>query len=154
MPYADAAASVAVTGAVAFGGQATAPGVIPLRIGGMSIATAVAAGDNATATAAKVLATIQGTPSLPVTATGNTGTLALTAANKGRLGNTIPISLAYYGPRGGEVMPPGLTCNITPMSGGAEIPISPAWPLPSQRWSSTSSSRPGRHRPSSRRPRP
>ncbi len=122
MPYADAAAGVAATGAVAFGGQATAPGVIPLRVGGVSIATAVAAGDNAIAAAAKVLATIQATPSLPVTATGNTGTLALTAANKGSLGNTIPISLAYYGPRGGEVMPSGLTCNITAMSGGAGDP--------------------------------
>lgn len=121
MPYADAAAGVAATGAVAFGGQATAPGVIPLRIGGVSIATPVEAVDNAAA-AATMLGAIEATPSLPVTATGNTGTLALTTTNKDSLGNTISISLAYYGPRGGEVMPPGLTCTITPMSGAAGVP--------------------------------
>ena len=43
-------------------------------------------------------------------------------ATMARSGNSIPISLAYYGARGGEVMPPGLTCTITPMSGGAGDP--------------------------------
>src|SRR5579883_200771 len=122
MPYADAVASVGAAGAVTFGGAATAPGVIPLRVGGVSVATAVAAGDSATAATAKVLATMQGTPDLPVSPTGSTATLTLTARNKGTLGNSIPISLAYYGARGGEAMPPGLTCTITPMSGGAGDP--------------------------------
>ena len=122
MPYADAAASVAASGSVTFAGTATAPGVIPLRVGGVLVAAAVAAGDTATAAAAKALAAMQGTPSLPVNPTGSTATLTLTARNKGTLGNSIPISLAYYGARGGEAMPPGLTCTITPMSGGAGDP--------------------------------
>jgi phage tail sheath gpL-like len=122
MPYADAAASVAASGSVAFAGTATAPGVIPLRVGGVSVATAIAAGDTATAAAAKVLATMQATPSLPVTPTGASGTLTLTAANKGTLGNSIPISMAYYSARGAEAMPPGLTYTITAMPGGSGDP--------------------------------
>ncbi len=122
MPYADAAASVAASGSVAFAGTATAPGVIPLRVGGVSVATTIAAGDTAAAAAAKVLATMQATPSLPVAPTGSSGMLTLTAANKGTLGNSIPISMAYYGARGGEVMPPGLTYTITAMSGGSGDP--------------------------------
>jgi phage tail sheath gpL-like len=116
MPYADAAASVAASGSVAFAGTATAPGVIPLRVGGVSVATAIAAGRHGNGGSG------QATPSLPVTPTGASGTLTLTAANKGTLGNSIPISMAYYGARGGEAMPPGLTYTITAMSGGSGDP--------------------------------
>jgi hypothetical protein len=105
---------------MAFAGTATAPGVIPLRVGGVSIARAIAAGDTATAAAAKALATMQATPSLAVA--GSSGTLTLTAVNKGTLGNAIPISMAYYGACGGEAMPPGLTYTITAMSDGRGDP--------------------------------
>jgi phage tail sheath gpL-like len=120
MPYSDAAASVAASGSAAFAGTATAPS--------HSASTACLSprrSRQAIRARRQRLrsATMQATPNLPVTPTGSSGTLTLTAANKGTLSNSVPISMAYYGAHRGEA-DASLTHTITAMSGGGDPDLS------------------------------
>jgi phage tail sheath gpL-like len=118
IPLADAAAGVAATGTLTFGGLPTTAGVLNLYIAGKRVRIAVAAGDTPAEIAAALVTVINADTSLPVTAAAgadpNTHVVTLTARNKGECGNDIDVRINYYQ---GEVLPAGLTCVIVAMGG-------------------------------------
>lgn len=122
LPLQDEAAGVAATGTVAITGTASAAGTLALYIGGKRVPVAVASGDTATAVGAAIAAAVTADTSLPVTASAATGTVTLTAKNKGTLGNGIDVRVNYAGTAGGEATPAGLTVAITAMASGATDP--------------------------------
>lgn len=122
LPLADDPAAIAATGTILIGSAPTANGTLYLYIGGVRIAQAVLTTQTAAQIATALAATINATPNLPVTATAATGTVTLTAINKGPAGNDIDLRLNYQGSRGGEAMPVGLTATITAMASGATAP--------------------------------
>lgn len=122
LPLSDHGSGVAATGTVAITGPSTAAGVISLYIGGVLVSQAVTSGQTATAIATALAATVNGTPDLPVTASSSTGTVTLTARNKGPAGNEIDLRLNYRGTAGGEATPAGLTVVVTAMASGATAP--------------------------------
>jgi phage tail sheath gpL-like len=128
----DATSSVAATGTVAIAGTATAAGTLFLYIGCGPTATGtmndlvqvgVTVGMTAAQVATALAAAVTAQYGLPVTAAAASGTVTLTAANKGTLGNDIPITLNYLGARGGQTTPAGLTVTITAMASGATDPV-------------------------------
>lgn len=122
LPLADAAGATAASGSIAFTQTPSAAGTIALYIAGIVVDVPVNAGQATTAIATAVAAAINLIPNMPVTATVSTSTVTLTADNKGLCGNEIDIRFNYYGTAGGEATPAGLTCTVTPMSGGATNP--------------------------------
>jgi phage tail sheath gpL-like len=100
IPQLDDAAGVArvVTAnyAAPYPAAATAPGIERVYIGGSKYAVSVVIGDTATTIAAKLAATITADPAALFTATAATGTLTLTAKNKGEVANDIQIVAQYY----------------------------------------------------------
>ncbi|WP_066568042.1 phage tail sheath subtilisin-like domain-containing protein [Snodgrassella sp. CFCC 13594] len=88
---ADAEAGVAATGSVTFTGTATSVGVATVTIGGTAYQTSISSGDTAADIATR-LRTVVNVPDTQVTAAGAAGTLALTAKNKGAIGNEISVS--------------------------------------------------------------
>jgi phage tail sheath gpL-like len=127
----DASGATAATGTLVFTGPATGNGTLFLYIGAGPTASGtinslvqigVTSGMTATQVAAAAVTAINAQYGLPVTATSSTGTLTLTANNKGTLGNDIPITLNYLGARGGQALPAGLTCTVTAMASGATDP--------------------------------
>ncbi len=122
LPLADASGATAATGSIAFTAPPTANGTISLYIAGQVVTIPVTAAQTATAIAAAVAAAINLLPAMPVTAAAATGTVTLTADNKGLCGNDIDIRFNYYGTAGGEATPAGLTYTVTPMTGGATNP--------------------------------
>lgn len=122
LPLDDSGSGVAATGTIAFSGTPTAAGVLSIYIAGQLVSVAVTASQTATNIATAVAAAITAVTSLPVTAAANTGTVTLTAKNKGLGGNGIDIRLNYYGTANGEKTPAGLTVTITAMASGATNP--------------------------------
>ncbi len=131
LPLADAATATAASGSIAITGTATANGTLALYVAGVKVPVGVASGQTAaqvaTAVAAAVTAAISSTALdaqtyLPVSAAAVSGTVTLTAANKGTLGNGIGIALNLLGSRGGEATPAGLSVVVTAMAGGATDP--------------------------------
>jgi phage tail sheath gpL-like len=123
LPVADAAASSAATGTVVFTGTATASGTVSLYIAGRRIQTGVSNGTAAAAVATAVAAAINADVSSPVTAAASTGTVTLTARNKGTLGNGIDVRMNFLGGAGGEALPLGISATITAMANGATDPV-------------------------------
>lgn len=127
LPLADAASSTAASGTFAFAGTATANGTLFLMIAGREVQVGVTSGQTA-AQIATAAATAIGAyldrngMALPVTAAAATGTVTLTARNKGAVGNSIPLALNFYGSASGEATPAGITVTVTAMSGGATDP--------------------------------
>ncbi len=111
----DAAASVAATGQVVITGPATSTGVARLWVGNQKVEAAVNAADTATVIGASLVAAAANIPSLPVTLVNTLGTLALTAKNKGALGNQILISFETTGAA-------GVAGAVTAMATGATNP--------------------------------
>jgi phage tail sheath gpL-like len=111
LPLSDAAGTAA-TGQIAVTGPATASGAIALYVAGILVSVPVTTGDTATNIATNIAAAINAslgqtnsamTPcGLPVTATCTTGTVTLTAVNKGLAGNDIDLRINYRGSSGGE----------------------------------------------------
>jgi phage tail sheath gpL-like len=122
LPLADAGGSTAATGSIAFTGTATAAGVLALYLADVAVPVPVPVGTTAAQLATAAAAAINANLSLPATAAPSTGTVNLTADNKGTLGNSIDLRLNYYGMQQGESTPPGITAVITAMSGGATDP--------------------------------
>jgi phage tail sheath gpL-like len=122
LPLADDGSGVSATGTVVFTGPSTATGVLSLYIAGILTSTVVTSGMTATQIATAVAASIAANPNLPVTSSPSTGTLTLTARNKGPLGNDIDIRLNYQGTAGGEATPAGVGTTITAMASGATAP--------------------------------
>lgn len=133
LPMADLGGSAAATGTIVITGPATANGVIPLYVNSAFIPVAVNSGDTATVIGAAMAAAINAKTSpagnpLPVTAAAATGTVTLTARNKGSLGNMGTILLSVRGPTAGEGQPgtsnvAGVTAVITAFSGGTTDPV-------------------------------
>ncbi len=132
LPLADAVGATAATGSIALTGTATAAGTVPLYLNGIYVGCPVSSGDTATIAAANMATAINaytspgGNP-LGVTAAAATGTITLTARQKGALGNQNTILLSVLGPSAGQGQPgttnvPGLTAAITAFSGGAGDP--------------------------------
>ena len=123
LPLADNGSGTAATGTIAFTGPATENRTLPLYIAGRSVPVTVTSGMTATQLATAVVAACATVPDLPVSAASSTGTVTFTALNKGTLGNFIDIRFAYYGLRGGEQMPAGISATITAMASGATDPV-------------------------------
>lgn len=122
LPLSDAGGSTAATGSVVFTASPTGAGTISLYIAGQLISVAVTAAETVTAIATAVAAAINAMTSLPVTATPSSGTVSLTAINKGLCGNDIDIRMNYVGAANNEATPAGLTYTITAMASGATNP--------------------------------
>jgi phage tail sheath gpL-like len=122
LPLADNGAGVAATGTIQYTAAPTANGTHYLYIAGTRIAVPVLTTQTTTQIATAVAAAINATPNLPVTASASTGTVTLTAINKGPCGNDIDIRVNYQGTAGQEVTPAGLTFTITAMASGATPP--------------------------------
>jgi phage tail sheath gpL-like len=122
LPFDDNVAGQAAVGSVLFAGTATQNGTLNLYIGGMRVQVPVSLNDTAAMVATNTAAVITQNPDLAVTAAAATGTLTLTANNKGEAGNDIDIRLNYLGQAGGESTPAGITATITAMTGGSANP--------------------------------
>lgn len=119
LPVADSPAGVAATGSITLGGTAIVSGTLSMMIAGRLVRVAVASGNTASAIATAAAAAVNADTSLPVTASALSGTVTLTARNKGETGNDIDVRVNYYD---GEATPDGLTATITAMSDGATNP--------------------------------
>lgn len=122
LPLADAGGSVAATGTIQFTSAATANGVLALLVAGVSVPVIITSSMTTTQIATAVAAAINANTNLPVTASPTTGTVTLTAKNKGLCGNDIDFRVNYYGAANGEVTPTGLAFSITAMASGATNP--------------------------------
>jgi phage tail sheath gpL-like len=119
---ADHASGVAASGSLVFTGPASAAGTLALYIAGQPLPIPVTSGMTASQLASAVNTAINAATTLPVTSTVSTGTVTVTAVNKGTQGNDIDLRLNYQGVRGGEVTPAGIACSITAMASGATDP--------------------------------
>ncbi len=115
-------------GELEFGGAATAAGTINLYVAGKRVRVGVAAGDDDEDVAAAVAAAITARGDLPVTAEvdgEDENIVNVAARHKGAAGNDIDLRVNYHA---GEALPPGLTLDITAMSGGTSNPeIDAVW---------------------------
>lgn len=115
----DNGSGVAATGTVAFSGTATASGTITVFVdnklaGDGKYEITVTGGDTATTVGAALVTAITANLDSPVTAVNTTGSVALTAVNKGTQGNFIGIKVS------GTVA--GITTTLTAMASGATNP--------------------------------
>ncbi len=123
LPLSDAAGATAATGSVVFTGTPTATGAVSLYVAGQLVSIPVGLTDTPTTLATALAAAINAAnPTLPVTAAAATGTVTVTAINKGLAGNDIDLRLNYLGSAGGQVTPTGITATITAMASGATNP--------------------------------
>jgi phage tail sheath gpL-like len=122
LPVADDGAAAAATGTINFTGTATAAGTLSLYIAGQLVPVGVTVGMTAAALATAIVTAVTAAIDLPVTATSTTGTVTLTAKNKGLCGNDIDLRLNYRGTAGGEATPTGLTPTVGAMTGGTTNP--------------------------------
>lgn len=122
LPLDDDGAAVAATGTVVVTGTSTAAGTLVLYVAGQKVNVAVTASMTATQVATAIAAAINANADLPVTASSSTGTVTLTARNKGLAGNDIQVILNYYGASGGEVTPAGITVTPNAFASGATNP--------------------------------
>ena len=131
MPTVDDEAGVQGAGAITFTGTATQAGMITAYIGHSGLIAppqiGVVIGDTAAEVAAAMVAAINDTLDLPVTAAidgTNPDKVDITARHKGADAGNIDIRLVYYST---DVMPAGLTATVTAMTGGegnpSQIPI-------------------------------
>lgn len=122
LPVADAGGAVAATGTITVTGAPTAPGVIPLYIGGVFVPVPVTGAETLNSTAAAIAAAITANLDLPVTAVAVSAVVTLTARNAGTLGNDIDVRYAWLGNAGGEALPASYVGAIVAMANGATDP--------------------------------
>jgi phage tail sheath gpL-like len=114
----DNGSGVASTGTIAFSGTATATGTLTVYIDSIKngkYELSVSNGDTATTIGTNLETLITANAYSPVTAVNTTGSVALTAVNKGTQGNTIGIKID------GSVA--GITTTLTAMASGATNPV-------------------------------
>lgn len=111
----DAGAGVFAAGTVTLATNATASGVLTVKIANQQVDIAVAAADTPTVIAAALVAQIAKQPDLPVTAAAAVGVVTLTAKNKGTLGNEIKLSASITSGI-------GTTAVVVAMAAGATDP--------------------------------
>ncbi len=125
LPVAEPVAATAATGTITVAAPPTAAGTIHLYIAGTHVPVNVAGGDAIDAVATAIAAAIADDTSLPVTATAATGIVTLHAVWKGISGDEITVQTNYYGGRGAEMTPPGLSLTLPAtglLTGGAGVP--------------------------------
>lgn len=122
LPLADDGAAVAATGSVTLTGTATAAGTLSLYVAGQLVRQGVASGAAAATVATALAAAVNASADLPVTAAAVSGTVTLTAKNKGAAGNDIDLRLNYRGTAGGEALPAGVGVTFVAMAGGTANP--------------------------------
>jgi len=118
----DKAAGVAATGSILLGGASIKSGTVNLYIGGRRVQAGVTVSDTPATIAAKIVAAINASAMVSVTAAVNgvdDKQVDLAARHKGEAGNDIDVRLNYYLD---EKTPDGLTATITAMNGGAGNP--------------------------------
>ena len=114
-PFDDAGSSAAATINVTPTGTATASGVVTLMINGQpSGAIGITTGDNAEAVVDAIVAAVNGSVNLPVTATDSTTMVTLTSKWQGASANSLVASVS------GSVS--GITFATTTATGGATDP--------------------------------
>ena len=114
----DNGSGVAATGTIVFATNATAAGTITIYIDSIrngKYEIAVASGDTPTVIGDALVAAITANLDSPVTAVNTTGSVAITAVNKGTQGNTIGFKYDI-----GTVT--GTTVTLTAMASGATDP--------------------------------
>jgi len=119
----DAGSGIAATGTFVIGGSATATGSFIAYVMGVRFAVAVASGVAATAIGDALATAINADTTMPVTANNVTGTVTLTARNKGEAGNDLDLRINY---NSGEELPIGVTCTVNTMGSvvaGANNPL-------------------------------
>ena len=94
-------------------------GVIALLIAGNSVQVSVSDADTVAIICEAIAAEINSDTDLPVTATVKGEVVTLTAKWKGVTANDIDVRVNYYT---GEVLPTGISLDITDMNGGAGTP--------------------------------
>lgn len=117
IPLDDDGSGVAATGTIVITGTATGAGTLVVIIGSEknhSFSIAVADTDTPTVIGDAIEAAINADTKVPITAANVTGTITMTAVNKGTYGNDIGLSIA------GTVA--SVTHAITAMSSGATDP--------------------------------
>ncbi len=119
MALADPGGGVAATATQTIAGTATGSGVLALGIGPWRIPAVVASGGTAASVATAVRAAVNAATHLPVTASGTSGDVILTAKHAGAVGNDIRVVL---NPAFGDITPAGLTVTIAAMASGAGVP--------------------------------
>ena len=130
LPLADNAGSAAATSTITVTGPASANGTLWIYAGcvpGLSgtvapVQVGVSSGDTATVIAGNIAAAMAAAPYLPFTAAAALGVVTLTAANKGTLGNAVPVVLNFLGAEGGQAIPAGVTIAVAAFAGGATDP--------------------------------
>ncbi|ECW2668891.1 phage tail protein [Salmonella enterica] len=123
LPLADTAEGMtAAGGKITIASPPTATGVISLYIGGIRLQVTVMKGDTVNAVATAMTNAINAADALPVTAKATDAVIALTARNKGTVGNDIDIRLNLLGAPGGESTPEGLSLTLEAMTGGQGEP--------------------------------
>ncbi len=121
----DAAAGVAATGSMTFGGAVTASGTLCLYVGGRRVRVGVLAKADPADIATAVAAAINAEADMPVNAAvdGETSEkINLTAKHAGEVGNSIDVRLNYFD---GEELPAGLTVIFSPDTGTDGMPTPP-----------------------------
>lgn len=119
LPLADASGATAASGTIVFATPPTANGTIALYIAGQNVPVPVTASETVASIATAVAAAINAVTSLPVTASAATGTVTITANNKGLCGNDIDVRFNYVGISNNEVTPAGLTITQTGTASGS-----------------------------------
>lgn len=121
----DAGGATAATSTITVTGTPTAAGTVYLYIAGRRLQAAVAISDSVTVVAAAISAAINADTTLPVTAVPTLGVVALTAKNKGLVGNDLDIRLNYYE---GESTPTGSTVTLGGVvAGTGSVSLATTW---------------------------
>lgn len=120
----DDGGGVAATKTFTISGTA-ATGTLFLYVGGRRITVKVTTGDTAATIAGAIRTAVQAVDDVPVTATGATDQVILTADNKGAEGNGITVSLDYFqgedSSQTGVVFTPALPTTLAGGSGNPDI---------------------------------
>jgi phage tail sheath gpL-like len=116
---AEAGGAAAAAGTFAVTHVITANGNLYLYVDGDRYEIPCTTADTATTIGDKIVAALAANPDCPVTGINTLGSVALTAKNKGTLGNDIDISCNQ---RAGEFYPAAFTATITPMATGSGDP--------------------------------
>ncbi|QBH96786.1 phage tail protein [Limnobaculum zhutongyuii] len=106
-------------GTIKLTGTCSQAGQLALMIAGVKAYVNVKVDDAASVLAQKTAAAINLLTELPVTAQASGDTVTLTARWSGLTGNDIDVRVNYYT---GEMLPTGIGCDITPMSGATGNP--------------------------------
>ena len=109
-------------GIILIGGSATGTGTLHIYINKVHhyrIAVAVGGVDTPTEIGAAIVAAFAADPDCPVTSVNTAGSVAITSKWGGDSSNAIDVRINFGGATAGEILPAGVTCDITEPHAGA-----------------------------------